>query len=32
MKIVTIHEDGRLRIFNATDGLCVNVSTHYIFP
>ena len=32
MKIVTIHEDGRLRIYNSNDGLCVNASSHAAFP
>ena len=31
-KIVTIHEDGRIRVFSAQDGLCINVSQHGLVP
>lgn len=31
-KIVTIHNDDRIRIFTAQDGLCINVSQHALLP
>lgn len=31
-KIVTIHGDGKLRVFSADDGLCINVSSHSLTP
>jgi len=32
IKIITLHNDNRLRIWTESDGICINVSSPAIFP
>lgn len=32
VKIITLHNDQRLRIWTENDGICINVSSPAIFP